>query len=195
MKFQNKYLLYKLLLVVVFAELGCINRNDVYIISKEDSLYKASLKPKNGILVAPPISKYGRHTFLIDSGQSVYFYSFQEPLLGKGVSDDKEPDTIGLMPNHIFKIPAGTERKFFKENVLEQKSQFPWKSIVIASFKDSVKKSDFIQYLIRLRKVEPNKISLQIRLALREEREVLDHKRKGIHYDPEKVRNNEDENE
>lgn len=169
--------------LVLFSTLGCINNNKPYVISKEDSLYKASFKKHDGALVIPPRGKYGRNTFLIDSNSSVYYYSFQEPSIGKGVSDDREPDTIGLMPNHIFKIPAGMERAFFKKNVLDQESKLGWKSIIVASFKDSVT-NDFVQYLLKMSKDEPKKISFRIRLALPEEREVLRYKLNGEHYGP-----------
>lgn len=172
-----------LLLIFTVVILGCQNGSNVYVIRKEDSLYRASLiKPDGEVTVVPPLANLGRYTFLIDSNSAVYFYSFQEPqpvgVCGNGLSD-----TIGLMPNHLFKIPAGMERSFFKENVLALKTQWPYKSVMIASFKDTIH-NDFIRYLQELSKDETNKLPLRIRLALPEERKVLGYKLRGEHYKP-----------
>lgn len=180
-----KRIFFSLFLIIITIPFGCMNENEnnLYVLSREDSIYKESLKTPNGMLIAPPKAKYARNTFLIDTNSFVYFYSFQGPIKMNGVSDDQEPDTIGLMPNHIFKIPMGMERAFFEENVQQQLSQQAVKSVVIALFKDSTK-NEFLQYLLKFSKDKSNKLSLRIRFALPEERSVLKYKLKGEHYSP-----------
>jgi hypothetical protein len=168
-----------LLLIISF---GCMNGNNLYIVSKEDNLYKERLKTPEGIMIAPPKPKYARYTFLIDSSSMVYFYSFQEPQRRAGVSDDEEPESIGLMPNHVFKIPKGLERAFYEENVQKQASKQTTKSVIIGLFKDSTQ-NNFLQYLRKLSNDKSNNLGLQIRMALPEERSVLKYKREGAHYD------------
>jgi hypothetical protein len=112
----------------------------------------------------------------------VYFYSFQEPQRRAGVSDDEEPESIGLMPNHVFKIPKGLERAFYEENVQKQASKQTTKSVIIGLFKDSTQ-NNFLQYLRKLSNDKSNNLGLQIRMALPEERSVLKYKREGAHYD------------
>jgi hypothetical protein len=168
--------------MLLITSLGCMNGNNVYIVSKEDSLYKETLKTPKGIMIAPPKPKYGRYTFLIDSNSMVYFYSFQEPQRRTGVSDDEEPELIGLMPNHVFKIPKGLELAFYDENVQKQASKQKTKSVIIGLFKDSTQ-NNFLQYLLKLSNDKSNNLGLQIRMALPEERSVLKYKCEGKHYD------------
>ena len=177
--FFKNLLFLQFTIITVFS--SCKNGGGTYILSKEDSINK-SLNTNNGILIEPPKVKYAINTFLIDSNSFVYFYSFQEPKKNSGVSDDPEPDTIGLMPNYIFRIPKGMERSFFDENVQKQAGQQAYKSVIIALFKDSTK-NEFLQYLLKLSKDKSNKLSLQLRMALPEERTVLKYKLNGVYYD------------
>ena len=167
--------------ILWFIPAGCMSGDNLYVLSKEDSLSKAALKMPHGILIAPPKPKYARYTFLIDSSSIVYFYSFQEPLKRAGVSDDEEPESIGLMPNHVFKIPKGLERAFYEENVQKQASRQTTKSVIVGLFKDSTQ-NEFLQYLRKLSTDKSNKVGLQIRMALPEERSVLEYKQEGKHY-------------
>lgn len=167
--------------ILWFIPSGCMNDDNLYVLSKEDSLSKEALKTPHGILIAPPKPKYARYTFLIDSNSIVYFYSFQEPLKSAGVSDDEEPEFIGLMPNHVFKIPKGMERAFYEENVQKQASRQTTKSVIVGLFKDSTQ-NRFLQYLRKLSTDKSKKVGLQIRMALPEERLVVGYKQEGKHY-------------
>lgn len=98
-----------------------------------------------------------------------------------GASDDEEPGLIGLMPNHVFRIPKGLEREFYKENVQKQASKQTTKSVIIGLFKDSTQ-NNFLQYLRKLSNDKSNNLGLQIRMALPEERSILKYKLQGEHY-------------
>ncbi|MEJ5963703.1 hypothetical protein [Pedobacter immunditicola] len=183
-------LLYSALFVFTMLLSSCGN-SDTYIISKQDSLLKVSYTDSLGHVVMPPKVKYAPYTFVIDSSDRVFFYSFPErnPDRG-GVYDDPEPDLLHLMPNHIFLIPKGSEKSFFEESVLKQKSQRLLKNIKVASFKDTIT-SDFLKYLIARSEDEKNvkamkdkteSINVSIRLALPEERNVITHKVIGKYY-------------
>lgn len=82
------------------------------------------------------------------------------------------------MSNDIFIIPKGAEKSFFEENVLKLKTQNSRKSIVVASFKDTIS-ANFLKYLKAITANKENKMSLNIRIALPEERDVIKHKVKG----------------
>lgn len=162
---------------------ACSNSVDnVYIISKNDSLSKVYLGD-SVVVIAPPKVKYAAYTFIIDSTDNFYFYSMPEERPSIGVFDDDEPDYINLQPNRVFSIPTGSEQKFFEKNVLYQKSSRSTKTIMIASYKDTIN-SEFLKYLIELSKVKENKTSITVRLVLPEEREVVKFKINGRYYDP-----------
>ena len=102
---------------------SCKQVTTSYIISKEDSLYKVAHTKADGSVLIPLKVKYAPYTFVIDSNNNFYFYSFlEENREGGGVFDDDEPESIGLMPNHLVIIPKGCEKIFFEENVLFLKS-------------------------------------------------------------------------
>lgn len=183
-------LLYLVLPVLMMLLSSCDN-SYTYIISKQDSLFKASHTDSLGLVIMPPKVKYDIYTFVIDSNDRVFFYSFPEENPDRGgVFDDPEPDLLHLMPNHIFLIPKGAEKSFFEESVLKQKSQRLLKNIMVASFKDTIT-SDFLKYLIAKSEDEENvkamkdkteRIYVSIRLALPEERNVITHKVNGKYY-------------
>jgi hypothetical protein len=180
--FKKNGLTYQVLSVFMMVLLSC-GTSDTYIISKQDSLLKVSYTDSLGRVLMPPKGKYAPYTFVIDSSDRVFFYSFPEENPDRGgVFDDPEPDLLHLMPNHIFLIPKGAEKSFFEENILKQKSQRLIKSIKVASFKDTIT-SNFLKYLIAISEDEKDKIYLSIRLALPEERNVITHKVNGKYYE------------
>lgn len=116
-----------------------------YIISKQDSVYKAIHTRSDGVVLLPPEVKFGRYNFIVDSTNNVYFYSFQEPKQITGTFDGELDEYACLKPNYLFKIPKGLEQTFFKENVVLQKTSEKIKTINVASFNDTVK-LDFINF-------------------------------------------------
>lgn len=156
--------------------------DDLYIISKSDSLAKIEHTNKDGISLVPPKFKYAPYTFIIDSAGNFYFYCMPEER-PQSFFDGDEPEYLGLQPNRVFSVPNGFEQKFFERNVLYQKSSRGTKGIMIASYKDSIN-SKFLKDLIEFTKVKENKMGIQVRLALPEEREVLRFKLAGLYYDP-----------
>lgn len=163
--------------------LSCSGPSPVYIVSKEDSLNIKKNTDQSGVVLMPPKVKYAAYTFLVDSTDNVYFYSFPEEKPSSGVFDDEEPEFIGLMPNHVFCIPKGSEKGFFERNVLFQKSSRPIKHVMLASYKDTIS-IDFLNYLKAVSSDKANRISLAIRLALPEERDIVKHKINGTYYEP-----------
>ena len=162
--------------------LASCDHSYTFIISKQDSLFKVSHTDSVGFAIMPPKVKYAPYTFVIDSSDRIFFYSLPEENPDRGgVFDDPEPDSLDLIPNHIFLIPKGAERSFFAENVLKLKSQRLIKNIMIASFKDTITAS-FLKYLIGISEDEKDKLSLTIRLALPEERNVITQKVNGKYY-------------
>lgn len=181
--YGKSLLRFQMLLFSCLLILSCNQLDAVYIVSKEDSLSKETHRNPDGIILEPPKAKYAVYTFIIDSNNNAYFYSFPEEKKKAGVFDNEEPEFIGLMPNHVFSIPQGTEEKFFEKNILFQKSSRPIKSVMLASFKDTIS-GDFLNYLKAVSSDKSNKVSLEIRLALLEERDVIKHKLAGQYYKP-----------
>jgi|GEM_PF-1748760 len=183
-KIFSKNLLRFLILFSFYSLIICCNQsNSFYVISKEDSLSKEAHKNHDGIVLEPPKSKYAIYTFIVDSNDNAYFYSFPEEKNRAGIFDSEEPEFIELIPNNVFSIPQGMEKGFFESNVLFQKSSRPIKSVILASFRDTVR-GDFLKYLKAVSSDKSNKVSLEIRLALLEEREVIKHKLAGQYYKP-----------
>jgi hypothetical protein len=178
--FKKKGLIYLVLSVFMMQLLSCDN-SYTYIISKQDSLSRVSHTDSLGLVIMPPKVKYAIYTFVVDSGNHVFFYSMPEFKSGGGIRHVHEPDSLHLMPNHILLIPKGAEKSFFEENVLKQKSQRSMKSIMFASLKDTIT-ANFLKYLMAITEDEKDKLSLRIRLALPEERNVITHKVNGNYY-------------
>ncbi|KAA8476148.1 hypothetical protein BDE36_2608 [Arcticibacter tournemirensis] len=181
----NHNILYLIYVLLFGMLLSCSGPSPVYVVSKEDSLNIKKNTDQSGVVLMPPKVKYAVYTFLVDSTDNVYFYSFPEEKPSVGVSDDEEPEFIGLMPNHVFCIPNGSERIFFETNVLFQKGSRRIKDVILASFKDTIS-IDFLKYLKSISSDKSNRVSFAIRLALPEERDVLKHKINGIYYEPRK---------
>ncbi|MGQ7855273.1 hypothetical protein ACUN24_13645 [Pedobacter sp. WC2501] len=165
--------------------LSCHNRESrfIYIISKEDSIYKTLHTRPDGVVLLPPDVRFGQYNFIIDSVNNVYFYSFQEPISTAGVFDGKEDEFAYLMPNHLFMIPKSLEIDFFKKNVVLQNSSEKIKIINVASFSDTIK-TDFIKFLKEFQSHDSMKYALKIRRALPEERKVIKFKLEGRRYNP-----------
>ena len=166
---------YVVLCVFIVLLLSSCDNSYTYIISEQDSLHKISHTDSLGVVLMPPKVKYAIYTFVADSSDQIFFYSMPEVKQEGGIYDEPEPDSLHLTPNHIFVIPKGTEKNFFEENVLKQKSQRSIKSTMLASFKDTITVS-FLKYLKAISEDKLNKISLTMRLALPEERKVITNK-------------------
>jgi len=178
---------YTILLIGLTTVYSCGNQSKrIYIISREDSIAKVRHTTKGGIVLMPPRIPVGTYNFIIDDDNHCFFYGFQSPQKLGGVGDDRnsifEPVFLNLMPNNIFGIPKDCERMFVDENVLKVKYTVP-KSIVVSSFKDTIDNA-IIPYLEKLESEAPNKISLLIRRATKEERVVLFYKLQNKYYTP-----------
>jgi len=170
---MNRILFINIAFLFLLNTVSCRQRvNHVYIISKEDSIRKTAYTRPDGIVIMPPKVKYSRYTFILDPSQNLYFYSLPESISSKGTYDEPEPDSINLQPESLIFIPKGTEETFFKENVLDQKSNDKIKTVCIAAYSDTLK-GDFIQYLTSTGNDKTKNISLNIRLAHSEEREAM----------------------
>ena len=169
---------YVVLSMFMMLLLSSCDNSYTYIISKQDSLLKVSHTNSLGVVLMPPKVKYAIYTFVIDSSGHIFFYSMPEVEQGGGIYDEPEPDSLNLMPNHIFVIPKGAEKSFFEKNVLKQKSERSIKNVMLASFKDTITVS-FLKYLEAISEDKQNKISLSIRLALPEERKIITNKISG----------------
>ena len=169
--------------ILVFLLAACGHSDsDTFIISKNDSLSKVSLDDST-VVIVPPKVKYAAYTFIIDSTGNFYFYCMPEER-PHSFFDGDEPEYIGLQPNRVFSIPKGAEREFFDKNVLYQKSSRNIKTIMVASYKDTIN-SAFLMHLIELsKKVKESKIWTTVRLALPEEHAVIKSKINGLYYEP-----------
>ena len=177
----RSFLFVSVILVFLFAACGH-SGNDTFIISENDRLSKIYLSDST-LVIVPPKVKYAAYTFIIDSTGNFYFYPMPEEKPSLGVYDDDEPEYIGLQPNRVFSIPKGSEYEFFEKNVLNQKSSRNSKTIMVASYKDTIN-SGFLKYLLELSKVKDNKIWATVRLALPEEHAVIKSKINGLYYEP-----------
>ena len=177
-RFGISSILLHVLSILFFS--SCNDSNKIYIISIEDSIYKAAFTRNDGIVLAPPSIPIGDCTFLVDSNCHFYYYSFlPEPTLGM-VGDDiyNENKHLGIMPNNIFTIPYGQEEEFFLVNVRSSPKKPRHKNVVIASAKDTII-GDFVPFLKKIKKDSSEKITIFFRRMLKEEKVVLKYKLDG----------------
>ena len=168
-----KILNFVFLLLIGLFFLSC-NRDEAYIVSKEDSLSRMLHTNKEGVVIMPPDYKFDNYNFIIDSSNNVYFYYIPESKVKLGVND--ETKTVFLRSNHIFDIPKGSEEVFFKKNVPYSKTLNGNNvGIMLATFKDTIN-LDFLKYLQKLVKDKHAKFNLKIRIASLEERDIIKEK-------------------
>lgn len=159
--------------------------DDKFIISRNDSLSRHYFNDTTFIYV-PLKVRYSAYTFIVDSTDNFYFYCMPEELPANGIYDEDESEYIGLTPNRVFLIPKGLEQQFFKTNVLDLNSSKAIKSIMIASFKDTIS-SDFVTSLVKTADTD-EKIVAAVRLALPEEKDVIRAKLAGKYYEPKLIK-------
>lgn len=174
---RKNELMYVVSFIIIILLLSSCDNSYTYVISKQDSLIKVSHTDSAGIVIMPPKVKYAIYTFVVDSNDHVFFYSIEGNGKNGGIYDEPEPDSLHLTPSQVFAIPRGNERSFFEEHVIKGKKQGSIKNIMLASFKDTVTIS-FLKYLKDISNDKQNKISINVRLALPEERKLITNKNK-----------------
>lgn len=163
------------LYILVISVFSCKDRKNWYIISEAESTLRKEYTNKDGIVIMPPRIKYGTYTIIIDSTNRKYFYVLPEKGEKALIFDEEEPEKLGITSSEIIVVPEKEEKNFITANIKEWSRSRKPKSIVIASFKDSVE-HEFISYLKNQIKNSKEKFSIRIRLALPEERIVISDK-------------------
>lgn len=169
------------LLMIAFILASCNNNSKPYIISEQEAISRNSVR--GGSIVY-----YGYYNYVLDSSNNLYYYSFQKPNKKDLLNDEGpfKPHFAGLMPNHVFVIPKGNEKIFFKSNVLDNKSSYR-KFVVVSSEKDTIR-NDFLNYILKLSKDTSMHLYVFVRSALDEERVVIKYKNNGEFYDPKLIK-------
>lgn len=146
---------------------------EIYVISKEDSLQNLSFKIE--------YPDYAQNNFIIGDSDKVYFYRIA-PIMICTPQRKHPPLFIDLRPDDIIELPASSIGEFVHLNFGGESRR---KSISIASFTDVIKSDSFNHLLTSFTTEKIAKYF--IRRTTLEEEIVLTHKRKDLYYFPEEV--------
>lgn len=159
------------------------NEHKVYVISKQDSIYKAQWKAAK--LPPPPLLYYGHYNFIVDNSGNYFVHRKSYGLRYCGTDiDGSKPDFIRLKPSDITLIDSQFINRFLKDSIPNMDHR---KQIVIASFDNTLNAEPFIP-LIKILTKDQKFLRCNIRRVTEEEKVVLNYKLSHKVYSPDSIK-------